>query len=84
VAELDVRRLYWNQIEVLGSTLASDSEFSDMLRMVAGRQLRPVIDRTYSLGDGRASLEYLQKQDQFGKVILDIAGESSGRDPSDR
>lgn len=84
VAELDVRRLYWNQIEVLGSTLASDSEFSDMLRMVAGSQLRPVIDSMYSLEDGRAALEYLHGQNQFGKVMLDIAGESSGRDPSDR
>jgi NADPH:quinone reductase-like Zn-dependent oxidoreductase len=72
VTEIDVRRLFWNQIEVLGSTVGSDTDFSNMLRLVGGSGIRPVIDREFPLADGRAALEYLQGQRQFGKVILNI------------
>jgi NADPH:quinone reductase-like Zn-dependent oxidoreductase len=74
VAEIDVRRLFWNQIEVIGSTMGSNEDFSNMLRFVSGRDIRPAIDREFALEDGRAALQYLQDHRQFGKVILNIDG----------
>lgn len=74
VAEVDVRRLFWNQIEVVGSTMASDVDFANMLSFIKGREIRPAIDREFSLEDGRSALQYLEDHRQFGKVILNIAG----------
>ena len=74
VAEVDVRRLFWNQIEVVGSTMASNTDFSNMLGFIVGRDIRPVIDREFSLEDGRSALQYLADHKQFGKLILNIAG----------
>lgn len=71
-AELDVARVFWNQLEVIGSTMGSDGDVSDMLRMVAGSEIEPVIDRTFSLEEGVDALRYLQSQEQFGKVVLEI------------
>jgi NADPH:quinone reductase-like Zn-dependent oxidoreductase len=71
-AELDVARLFWNQLEVIGSTMGSDSDVSDMLRMVAGSRIEPVIDRTFTLEEGADALRYLSDQEQFGKVVLEI------------
>lgn len=71
-AELDVARVFWNQLEVIGSTMGSDSDVSDMLRMVAGAGIRPSIDRTFSLDDGVDALRYLESQEQFGKVVIEI------------
>ena len=71
-ANLDVRRLFWNQIEIIGSTMGSDADFARMLRFVDATGVRPVIDRVYSLADGRAALEHLQSQKHFGKVVLNI------------
>jgi NADPH:quinone reductase-like Zn-dependent oxidoreductase len=72
-AEIDVRRLFWNQLTVTGSTMGSDEEMSDMLRMVAGTKLRPLIDQTFSLDDGVKALEYLEAGEHFGKVVLELA-----------
>lgn len=72
-AELDVARLFWNQLEVIGSTMGSDADISDMLRMVAGARIEPVIDRTFPLSEGVEALRYLQSQDQFGKIVLEIS-----------
>jgi NADPH:quinone reductase-like Zn-dependent oxidoreductase len=72
-AELDVARVFWNQLEVIGSTMGSDSDVSDMLRLVAGNKLKPVIDARFALDDGAEALRYLESQEQFGKVVLEIS-----------
>jgi NADPH:quinone reductase-like Zn-dependent oxidoreductase len=69
-AEIDVRRLFWNQLERVGSTMGSVEDFSNMLRMVAGSSLKPLIDRTYALEQGPEALRYLETGNQFGKVVL--------------
>lgn len=69
-AEIDVRRLFWNQLELVGSTMGSVEDFSNMLRMVAGSSLKPLIDRTYALEQGPEALRYLETGNQFGKVVL--------------
>jgi NADPH:quinone reductase-like Zn-dependent oxidoreductase len=71
-AEIDVRRLFWNQLEVIGSTMGSDHDMADMLRYVAGASLRPVIDKTYPLEDATDALAYLEGGERFGKVVLEL------------
>jgi NADPH:quinone reductase-like Zn-dependent oxidoreductase len=71
-AELDVRRVFWNQLEVIGSTMGSDADVSDMLRTVSGSGLRPVIDRSVALDDGVDALSYLDSGEQFGKIVVEM------------
>lgn len=70
---IDVRRLFWNQIEVIGSTMGSASDVSDMLRMVAGARIEPVIDRIVDLQDAPDGLAAMAAGDRFGKVVVRIA-----------
>lgn len=70
--EVDLRRVFWNQLAIVGSTMGSDRDFSDMLRYVAGAGLRPVIDRTFALADARDALAYLDSGAAFGKVVLEL------------
>lgn len=69
-AELDVRRLFWNQLEISGSTMGSVRDVSDMLRMVAGTGIRPIIDRVMPMADAPAAIAHLESGSQFGKIIL--------------
>ncbi|MGH2774225.1 MAG: zinc-binding dehydrogenase [Actinomycetota bacterium] len=70
--EIDLRRVFWNQLSIIGSTMGSDSDVSDMLRLVAGAEIRPVIDRTFTLDEGAEALEYLDAGERFGKVVVEI------------
>ena len=72
-ADVDIRRVFWNQLEVIGSTMGSDRDVSNMLRMVAGIRLRPVVDRVFELERGRDALECLESQQQLGKVVLKVS-----------
>ncbi|MEX2582019.1 MAG: alcohol dehydrogenase catalytic domain-containing protein [Gemmatimonadota bacterium] len=70
IVELDIRRVFWRQIEVIGTTMASRSEFEAMLRMAFRGAFEPVIDSRFPLSEGRAAHEYLEAGRQFGKVLL--------------
>ena len=70
--EFDLRRLFWNQLEIVGSTMGSDADVSDMLRYVAGARLHPLVDRSFPIGDGRRALEYLESETHIGKVVLTV------------
>lgn len=72
-AEIDVRRLFWNQLSIVGSTMGSVGDVSDMLRLVAGSKLRPIIDRVVSLEEAPEALRLLDAGGQFGKVVVQIA-----------
>jgi NADPH:quinone reductase-like Zn-dependent oxidoreductase len=74
-SEINVRRLFWNQLSVIGSTMGSVADVSDMLRAVAGARLRPVIDRTFRLEEAGDALRHLESGEHFGKVVLRIPGD---------
>jgi NADPH:quinone reductase-like Zn-dependent oxidoreductase len=67
---VNLRRVFWNQLSIVGSTMGSDAEVSDMLRAVAGMKLEPVIDSTYGFSEARAALERLASGEHFGKIVL--------------
>lgn len=71
-ATIDVRRLFWNQLQIIGSTMGSDADVSDMLRAVAGTKLEPVIDRTFTLDQGPEALRLLESGEQFGKIVITV------------
>lgn len=69
-AELDLRVVFWRQIQVMGSTMASRSEFEEMLRVAFRGELRPVIDSVLPLDRAREAHERLEAGGQFGKIVL--------------
>jgi NADPH:quinone reductase-like Zn-dependent oxidoreductase len=70
VVETDVRVLFWKQLEIIGTTMASRSEFEAMLRAVVTGGLRPVIDSVMPLDQAREAHERLEAGGQFGKIVL--------------
>jgi NADPH:quinone reductase-like Zn-dependent oxidoreductase len=69
-AELDIRVLFWKQIEVLGSTMSNRIEFEEVMRLVFSGALKPVVDTVMKLDDIRAAHERLERGQQFGKIVV--------------
>lgn len=68
----DVRRLFWNQWTILGSTMGSESEFAAIAAHFGAGRLRPPVDQVYDLADARHAYERLASGEQFGKVVVRI------------
>ena len=72
--ETDVRRLFWNQWSILGSTMGNDAEFDAVVAELRAGRLLPPIDSVYPLVEGRAAFARLDSGQQFGKVVITIDG----------
>ena len=78
MVETDLRRLFWNQWSIMGSTMGNDAEFDTIVEHLrSGRLLSPV-DRVFPLADARSAFERLQKAEQFGKVVIEIGARGIG------
>lgn len=67
--ELDLPKLFFKQIEVIGSTMGSYEEFADVTTLMA--QGLPVsVDEVLDLHDYPRALERLEGGAQLGKVVL--------------
>jgi NADPH:quinone reductase-like Zn-dependent oxidoreductase len=73
IVETDVRRLFWNQWSILGSTMGHDAEFDAVVAELREGRLPPVIDSEFSLDEGRAALERVADPDRFGKVVVHVS-----------
>jgi zinc-binding alcohol dehydrogenase/oxidoreductase len=72
LTELDIRKLYHKQLTVFGTTMGSPQEFTQMLRVIDAGQIRPVIDRVFPLAEAGQAQQYMDQQEQFGKIVLSI------------
>lgn len=68
--KLEARKVYWNQLKIMGSTMGSDQDFRNMLSFVAEKKIRPAIDQIFKFDDALAAFERMAAGDQFGKIVL--------------
>jgi NADPH:quinone reductase-like Zn-dependent oxidoreductase len=71
-AEVAMPRLFFAQMDLLGSTMGNAGEFEAVLKAMDGG-MRPVVDSTYPLSDVQAALKRLDAAEQFGKVVLAVS-----------
>jgi D-arabinose 1-dehydrogenase-like Zn-dependent alcohol dehydrogenase len=70
VTPLELQRLFFLQIEVLGSTMGTRTELQQLLAFLVQTGVRPVIDSTLPLAEARQGFERLVAGDVFGKIVL--------------
>lgn len=72
VIELDLRKFFYGQYQLFGSTMGSREELREMLKHVEQHGVKPVIDNVYRLEDGLEAFDSLENSEQFGKLVLRI------------
>lgn len=69
---LEVRRLFWKQVDLLGTTMGNSEEFLAMTDFFVRRKLRPAVRHVLPLKDAAAAHELMESGEQFGKIVLSI------------
>jgi NADPH:quinone reductase-like Zn-dependent oxidoreductase len=67
---LDLRKCFFRQINVLGTTMGSPEDFAGMVRMVADRKIAPIVDQVFPLDQADDALRHMESAAQFGKIVL--------------
>jgi NADPH:quinone reductase-like Zn-dependent oxidoreductase len=70
MAEVNIPALFSAQLRVSGVSIGSRADQEDMIRAIEVNRLKPVIDRSFGLGDIAAAFDHYRGQNRFGKVVL--------------
>jgi NADPH:quinone reductase-like Zn-dependent oxidoreductase len=69
---LDVRKLFWHQWSILGSTMGSHSEYAAIVSLAARGELRPVVDRSVPLEMSVDVYRRMAANEQAGKLVIEV------------
>jgi len=69
-ATTDLARIFWSQLNVLGSTMGSMEEFRQVVALLRSGAIRPVIDHVFQPAEARQAWEKLEAAAQFGKIVI--------------
>ena len=70
--EIDNRYLFAKHLSIIGSTMSPLSDFKEVMDLIVAGKLKPVLDKTYPLEEAAGAQERLWKNENFGKITLEI------------
>jgi len=70
--EIDNRFMFAKHLSIIGSTMSTMEDFKEVMDLVISGKLKPIMDKTFPLKDAAFAQERLWKNENFGKITLDI------------
>ncbi|MEM9858145.1 MAG: zinc-binding dehydrogenase [Bacteroidota bacterium] len=71
-SNLDLYRMFWNQITLQGSTMGNDQEFESMIRFVDEHQILPIVDSSRSFANVISAFDDMAKNTKTGKLVVKL------------
>ncbi|WIV68461.1 zinc-binding dehydrogenase [Natrialbaceae archaeon AArc-T1-2] len=68
--ETDIPRIFWNQLEIIGSTMATPEQVDDVLELVWDGTFEPAIRDVFPMSETPRAHEMLEEREGFGKVVV--------------
>jgi len=72
VPEFALRKVFWRQLSLLGTTMGSPSDWAAMLDCVNRHKIRPIISACYPLAETAEALALMECGEQMGKIGITI------------
>jgi NADPH:quinone reductase-like Zn-dependent oxidoreductase len=68
--ETDINRVFWNQLDIRGSTMATPGQAEDVLELVWDGTFEVRIRETLPMSETARAHEMLENREGFGKVVV--------------
>jgi NADPH:quinone reductase-like Zn-dependent oxidoreductase len=70
---LPMRKVFWRQLSLLGTTMGSAADWAAMVAFVAEQKIRPVVSEVFPLARAAEAFALMERGEQFGKIVVRIA-----------
>jgi zinc-binding alcohol dehydrogenase/oxidoreductase len=70
IPALSGRKIFWKQLQLLGTTMGSPEDFKGMIDLVNQHKIVPVIDEIFPLSQAQNAVNKMENFSQFGKIVL--------------
>ncbi|MCB0689013.1 MAG: zinc-binding dehydrogenase [Saprospiraceae bacterium] len=71
ILNLSPQVIFWKHLNIFGSTMGSDQDFTAMVDFVDQYTIVPVVDSVFALADFKRGFDRMDHGLQFGKIVLD-------------
>lgn len=69
-SEIIARKIFWNQIKLMGTTMGSDQDFQNMIQFVTENKVTPLIDEVFPFDNASDAFDKMKEGKQLGKIVL--------------
>ena len=69
-SQVNLRRIFWKQITIQGTTMGSPDDFQMMLRFCEKNKIRPAVDSVYPLTEYLSAYQRMMTGKQSGKIVM--------------
>ncbi|PZX53950.1 NADPH:quinone reductase-like Zn-dependent oxidoreductase [Algoriphagus ratkowskyi] len=69
-SKLIARKIFWNQLKIMGTTMGSDQDFINMLSLVCEKRIVPIIDQVFKFDEAEEAFDRMRDGKQTGKIVL--------------
>jgi len=70
IPAINGRKIFWKQLQILGTTMGTSTDFEHMLSFMNQHQIVPVIDEVFPLTEADKAVKKMEHSSQFGKIVL--------------
>ncbi|AHM58983.1 Zn-dependent oxidoreductase [Flammeovirgaceae bacterium 311] len=67
---LNLRKIFWNQLRLQGSTMGNDQEFAAMVAFIEKQQMKPIMEKPLAFSDIVQAFDMMEEGSQFGKLCV--------------
>lgn len=75
ISGLSPQRIFWKQLDILGSSMGSPEDFEKMLDLVNRYRIKPIVSHVFPLRKINDAMAVIAKGEQFGKICIEIPGD---------
>jgi len=69
-AKIDLYKMFWNQLSLIGTTMGNDQEFTEMVAYVEKYQIRPMVDSIRPFSKIIESFPDITRPNKVGKIVF--------------
>jgi NADPH:quinone reductase-like Zn-dependent oxidoreductase len=70
---LALRKIFWRQLSVLGTTMGSPADWRALMEFVALHRITPVVSEVFPLARAAEAFALMERGGQVGKIVVQIA-----------
>ena len=69
-SKVEARKIFWNQLKIMGTTMGSDLDFMNMVSFVSEKKIQPIIDQIFRFDQAEEAFDRMRDGKQMGKIVL--------------
>jgi hypothetical protein len=69
---LPMRKVFWRNLSVLGTTMGSPTDWQAMLGFVARHRIAPIVSNVFPLEHVGEAFDLMERGEQFGKIVITL------------